>query len=291
MALKKRPMLVVIAAVLAGGTGLIAFDYLSTARASSAPPPQRPVLVASRPVNAREAITSAMVQVQMRPADAVDPGAYSSTNQVIGDVAQADIPAGAALTSSNVTRASMMPEPFHLSSGMRAMSIAVDEVKDVSGLIQPGDHIDVYAVTPRMGDSPSQAFAILRDIVVLGVGGSVTTSPASPQGQQPTQWRSVTLQVSARQAKVLAIADMNATLRLALRPPGEPLRSEPVDAFAMPHAQSAPMPMPAPVAVQQPPATGAAPPAPKSDPPASHSIGSSVQFILGDHVEDGGANK
>ncbi len=84
MALKKRPMLVVIAAVLAGGTGLIAFDYLSTARASSAVPPQRPVLVASRPVNAREAITSAMVQVQMRPANAVDPGAYSTMNQVVG---------------------------------------------------------------------------------------------------------------------------------------------------------------------------------------------------------------
>ncbi len=91
----------------------------------------------------------------------------------------------------------MMPEPFHLSSGMRAMSIAVDEVKDVSGLIQPGDHIDVYAVTPRMGEEPSEAFAILRDIVVLGVGGSVTDAPAV-QGQQPTQWRSVTLQVSAR---------------------------------------------------------------------------------------------
>jgi pilus assembly protein CpaB len=281
-------MLVVIAAVLAGGTGLIAFDYLSTAHASSATPPQRPVLIASRPVNAREAITSAMVQVQLRPANAVDPGAYASLSQVAGDVALADIPAGAALTSSNVTRASMMPEPFHLQSGMRAMSIAVDEVKDVSGLIQPGDHVDVYAVTPRMGESASRAFAILRDVVVLGVGGAVTTTASNSQGSQPAQWRSVTLQVSAEQAKVLAVADMNSTLRLALRPPGEPLRSEPVDAFAMPSVQSAPAPMPAAPAIAQQPPAAAAPP--KADPPPAHSIGSGVQFILGDRVEGGGAN-
>jgi Flp pilus assembly protein CpaB len=170
------------------------------------------------------------------------------------------------------------------------MSIAVDEVKDVSGLIQPGDHVDVYAVTPRMGESASRAFAILRDVVVLGVGGEITSSSAP--GTQAAQWRSVTLQVNADQAKVLAVADMNSTLRLALRPPGEPLRSEPVDAFTMPSTQSAPAaPMPAPVAVQQPPAAGgAAPPAPKSDPPAARSIGGSVQFILGDRVEGSGAN-
>jgi pilus assembly protein CpaB len=247
------------------------------------------VLVAARPVNAREAISPTMVQVQMRPANAVDPGAYASLNQVVGDVALADIPAGAALTSSNVARASMMPEPFHLSYGMRAMSIAVDEVKDVSGLIQPGDHVDVYAVTARMGNAPSHAFAILRDVVVLGVGGEVNTSGATP-GPQGAQWRSVTLQVSAQQAKVLAIADLNATLRLALRPPGEPLRSEPVDAFNAPGGGSSPMvPIVPPVAVQPPPSTGAMPP-PKSDPPVEHSIGGSVQFILGDRVE-GGANR
>jgi pilus assembly protein CpaB len=222
----------------------------------------------------------------------VDPGSYASPNQVIGDVALADIPAGAALTSSNVTRASMMPEPFHLGYGMRAMSIAVDEVKDVSGLIQPGDHVDVYAVTPRIGESASRAFAILRDVVVLGVGGEVTTGSATP-GPQGAQWRSVTLQVSARQAKVLAVADMNSTLRLALRPPGEPLRSEPVDAFNAPGGQSAmpALPAPPPVAMQQPPASAGAAPPPKADPPPAHSIGSGVQFILGDRVEGSGANQ
>ena len=287
-------MLVVIGAVLAGGAGLIAFDYLSAAHDGGSAPPPRAVIVAARPINAREAITAGMLAAQMRPANAVDPGAYAAPSQVIGDVALADIPAGAALTSSNVTRASMLPEPIHLAPGMRAMSIAVDEVKDVSGLIQPGDHVDVYAVTPRISEASSRAYAILRDVIVLGVGGEVSTSTATP-APGGVQWRSVTLQVSAQQAKILAVADLNSTLRLALRPPGEPLRSEPTDAFVPPATQSAPVVLPPaapPVAVQQPPPPRGAGAAPPADPRrASRNIGGSVQFILGDRIEDGGAEK
>ncbi len=286
----KRPMLIIIAAVLAGGAALTAFDYMSTSNRHAPAAPPRTVIIASRPISARESITGAMLQAATRPADAVDPGAFSSEAAVAGDVALADIPAGAALTSSNVTRASDMPSEVHLTDGMRAMSIAVDEVKDVSGLIEPGDHVDVYAITPRSTSAQPQAFGILRNVIVLGVGGQVTTAGATP-GPQTMQWRSVTLRVTAQQAKTLAIADLNSTLRLALRPPDESTRSEPQDAFYVP-MQSGPSlpsagpPVPAPAMPASAPVAAAAPP--KAAQPARRAHSDGVEYILGDRIAGAG---
>ena len=281
----KRPLLVVIAAVLAAGAGLLAFDYLAQPRAQAQQAPPRPVVVALVPIGARQPILQSMVRTIMRPGDSIDPGSYSSIEAVTGNVAFADIPAGAALTSSNTGKPALMPSPIHLRGGMRAMSIPVDEVKDVSGLIEPGDHVDVYAIPPRMGNETPRAYAILRNVIVLAIGGVV--EPPAGASPAPSSLRSVTLRVSPDQAKTLAVADLNATLRLALRPPDEPTRSEPTDAFVMPAsgigsgaALSAPPPAPAvqvPIAAPAP--VPAAPAQPARDP------GDKVQYILGDRVQ------
>jgi Flp pilus assembly protein CpaB len=44
----------------------------------------------------------------------------------------------------------------------------------------------------------------------------------------------VTLQVTPAQANLLVMADLNSNLRLALRPPQEPARSQPVEALVFP---------------------------------------------------------
>lgn len=279
---KKRPLLVVIAAVLAAGAGLLAFDYLAQPKAQALQAPLRPVVVAAVPIGARQSISSPMVRTIMRPADTIDPGSYSNADAVSGNVAFADIPAGAALTSSNSGRAALMPTLIHLKEGMRAMSIPVDEVKDVSGLIQPGDHVDVYAVPPRMGNETPKAYGILRNVIVVAIGGII--EPAAGASPAPQAMRSVTLAVNPDQAKTLAVADLNATLRLALRPPGEPTRSEPTDAFVMPNTNSvpiAPMAPPAAPIVPAPAPIVASQPAPQTQ----RAPGDSVEYIFGDHVQ------
>jgi pilus assembly protein CpaB len=279
----KRPLLIVIAAVLAAGAGLLAFDYLAQPKTQTVQAPPRPVVVAVVPIGARQQINSSMVRTVMRAADSIDPGSYSSVDATTGNVAFADIPAGAALTSSNSGRPAMMPSLIHLRNGMRAMSIPVDEVKDVSGLIQPGDHVDVYAIPPRMGSETPKAFAILRNVIVLAIGGIIEPSAGASPG--PQALRSVTLSVSPVQAKTLAVADLNATLRLALRPPDEPTRSEPTDAFVMP--QNGPPPIgpapaaPAPAAIAPVAPVVAAQPAPAP----AHAPGDNVEYILGDRVQ------
>ncbi len=166
---------------------------------------------------------------------------------------------------------------------MRAVSIQIDKVKGVSGLIEPGDYVDVIAVLPRIGNKPPPASAILRGIRVLAIGESLEYSSATPSPQEANS-TTVTLEVTPKQADLIAMADLNTVLRLALRSPREPLNSLPTEALAWPDLQQpapaapvAPEPQPyAPPVVAQAPAAKPA----KADPPSL----SSVVVIDGDHL-------
>jgi pilus assembly protein CpaB len=277
--MNRRPLILGLAAVLAAGAGLLAFDYVAASKHKAEPP--RTVLIASQPLHKNDPIVPAAVHLETRAAEAIDPGAFSQYSDVNGDVALADIPAGAALTNSNTGKVQALGTPVRLHKGMRAMSIAVDEVKDVSGIIQPGDHVDVIAVPPRMNDQP-HAYAIIRNVVVLAVGGVIEPVPVSSPGQG-SQIRSVTLEVTPKQADLLALADLNAVLRLTLRTPDETTRSEPTEHLVFATQQerapvaAAPVPAAAPVIP--------APVQPQPQRPAQTQPDSPVTFILGDRVE------
>ncbi len=112
--------------------------------------------------------------------------------------------------------------------GLRAVSIAIDRVKGVSGLIEPGDRVDVIAVPQRVGEEIPKASTILRGVLVLAMGNETETASAtpSPDNQNLT---TVTLAVNPQQANLLALADVYATLRLALRSPDESSRAYPTE--------------------------------------------------------------
>lgn len=272
--MNKRNMLLIVAAVLAAGAGLLTFNYLSSGSRHVAEAPPRPVLVAAADIPAHTSLTSSMVNVVMRPASDVDPSALSSPTDVSGDVALGPIPAGATITSSNTTKDEAPVQSLHLLAGYRAVSIPVDEVRDVSGLVQPGDKVDVIAVPPRLGNAQPTASVILRDVTVFAVGGELAPIDATPApaGSQPTPIvpRSVTLEVTPDQATLLAMADLNATLRLALRPKGDRSGSTQALIFA-----SAPYSAPGPAAAMAP-----APAAPSR--PVVHY--SQVEIIDGDQI-------
>ncbi len=145
---------------------------------------------------------------------------------------------------------------------MRAVSISIDKVKGVAGLIQPGDRVDVIAVPPRVASEVPHASAILRGALVLAMGNEVETTSAtpSPDNQNLT---TVTLALTPRQVDLLASADLNTTLRLALRPPKESIRAFPAEALKLGVPATAPPAAVAPCPPPQPPAQAPAPaPAP-----------------------------
>jgi pilus assembly protein CpaB len=257
-----RRIPLIVGLLLALGTGVLMLNYLGSLRTQTAAVPARTVFVAAHDVPARALLNDALVTEAKRPASEVDPDAVADRKELAGRYSLITIPAGSVVTRSKIGLAGANALPARLPLGMRAVSISIDKVKGVAGLIQPGDRVDVIAVPPRVASEVPHASAILRGALVLAMGNEVETTSAtpSPDNQNLT---TVTLALTPRQVDLLAAADLNTTLRLALRPPKESIRAFPAETLKLgvPEKPAVPIVMPAAAAPAQAPAAApAAPP-------------------------------
>jgi pilus assembly protein CpaB len=275
-----RRIPLIVGLVLALGTGVLMLNYLGSLRTQTAVVATRSVFIAAHDVPARALLSDGLVTEVKRPETEVDPDSVVNRKELVGKYSLITIPAGSVVTRSKIGLGGANALPARLPIGMRAVSISIDKVKGVAGLIQPGDRVDVIAVPPRVANEVPHASAILRGALVLAMGNEVETTSAtpSPDNQNLT---TVTLALTPRQVDLLASADLNTTLRLALRPPKESIRAFPAEALklgvaerapnvqVMPQAPAAPVqaaapaPAPAVVAAAKP---RVAPPAPNTVP-------------------------
>lgn len=211
---------------------------------------QHAVVVAAVDIPARTQITAEMITRVVKPAWILEPDTIEDPSKAIGSVALINIPNTAALTASKLGRPNDLGLPVQVRAGMRAVTISIDKVKGIAGLIEPGDRVDVMSIPP--GSAPGgYASTILRGLRVLAVGTTIDT-PSSTPGPQDQNSTTVTLEVTPRQGDLLANADATTSLRLALRSPKEPIRSLPVEPLPQSMADQllpplAAVPLPAPV--------------------------------------------
>src|ERR1700681_1274526 len=252
-----RRIPLIVGIVLALGTGVLMLSYLGSLRGQTTVAPAVTVYVAAHDVPARALLNAGLVTEVKRPASEVDPDAVADRKELVGKYSLITIPAGSVVTRSKIGLAGANALPARLPIGMRAVSISIDRVKGVAGLIQPGDRVDVVAVPPRVGSEVPRASAILRGALVLAMGNAVETTSATPSPDTQNNLTTVTLALTPEQVNLLASADLNTTLRLALRPPKEPIRAfapEPLTLGVPDH----PAPPPTGTASGPPPATAAA---------------------------------
>lgn len=237
-----RRITLLTAVVLALGTGYLTISYLGSLKAqgSSQQGVRRVVIVAAVDIPARARITRAMLGRSERAAAEVDPDAIAGERAAEGSLALISIPIGATITQSKIGRPVDVGLTVRLSRGQRAVSIGIDRVKGVSGLVQPGDRVDVIAIPPRSGSEP-KAFTIIRGAVVMALGNQLESVGATPS-PGAADVTTVTLAVTPAQADLLSMADLTTTLRLALRSPQEPIRSLPVETLVFENVPAVPPP-------------------------------------------------
>ena len=226
--MNSRRVTMVIAVVVAVAAGLLTIRYLDSVQQKAQPAvaETRPVVIASRDIRAHEKIGPDMLAKVMKPVDQIEPGSFSDPKQAEGDVSLISIPSGAPITDTKIGVPASIGITGKLKPGMRAISIPVDYIKSVSGLVEPGDRVDVLASSGRGHTTRT----IIRGAVILAVNAALEPQPEPSGGAQAgpaSAPASVTLSVSPEQADALTYADLNATLRLALRSPAEPIRAFP----------------------------------------------------------------
>ena len=158
------------------------------------------------------------------PAGAVIDGETANTVELKGALLRQAVSAGQAVLSDEV----ILPgAPGFLAAtlkpGMRAVSVAIDEVSGNAGLIEPGDYVDLL-LTQQMTtrtDEPGLAVAsetIVQHVRVLAVGSVIQRPKADGNpSDSGSRARTVTLEVSPQRAEVVSVAARLGSLSLALR--------------------------------------------------------------------------
>ncbi|MGH2350618.1 MAG: Flp pilus assembly protein CpaB [Chloroflexota bacterium] len=230
-----------LALALGLAAALLSWNYVQRAGQRARQASLVPVLVAATDIPVRAEVAPQMLAVKHVVADARHPKALTSIEQAAGKTATLPISAGEqVLESKFVVRKEDSGLAFRVPQGKRAVSVSVTEVVAASGLIVPGDFVDVLVSLsgPQLvGDVAgldSATVTVLQDLQVLAVAqelqgaappaqsnGFGGAKPAeAPKGQEAVarpNARTVTLAVDPDQAQTLILAEEKGRIRLALR--------------------------------------------------------------------------
>jgi pilus assembly protein CpaB len=107
--------------------------------------------------------------------------------------------------------------------GRRALTVPVDEVSSISGMLEPGDQIDLYVTLQRENDK-RQVLPVLQGVSVLAAGNRTVTSAET--GRTST-YSTITLDVSPNDAEVVTLARQAGSMNAMLRNPDDAAKSPP----------------------------------------------------------------
>ncbi|PWC42102.1 Flp pilus assembly protein CpaB [Azospirillum sp. TSO22-1] len=122
-----------------------------------------------------------------------------------------------------------------LTPGKRAVAVAVDAVSAASGLISPGDRVDLILAQTFDKDSAAPGRGavgetLLRDLRVLSIDQHLGDAAVDRNTGAPAVPRTVSLEVTAKQAEAIAVASGLGRLSLVLRSLGATEAVQPPEA-------------------------------------------------------------
>ena len=169
---------------------------------------------------------SAMVKGQVVDAGSVAmravPKAWAQSNAlgrqafgaVSGRVLAYDLGAGEMLMASLLQTPKPPTFSARLAAGRRAMTVAVDEINSISGLLDPGDTIDLIVGIERKGKKLT--VPLLQAVQVMATGQRMVDDP---QTGERRQYATVTLNLTPSQASALTGARDGGRITALLRHP------------------------------------------------------------------------
>lgn len=226
-----RNIILIIAALLiTAGTTFVARNWIASQRAHPAAAMQAPpqpqgiqVLVAKVPLPTGAFIQPDQLRWQIWPDEDI-PENYlteeeATLEQYQGAVVRRGFTAGEPITPRRVIRPG--DRGFLaavLRPGFRAVAVRVNATSGVSGLVFPGDRIDIlltHLITDRTGPDPIDRRAsetVLENVRVLAIDQRVDEN-----AEQPSYADNITLEVTPKQAEMLNVLRELGALSVSLR--------------------------------------------------------------------------
>jgi pilus assembly protein CpaB len=225
-----RTMILIFAALLtAGGTIYFAQSWLSRERAQIEAMKKKPVkeegdqiLVAKKSLPAGLFVKPEDVEWRAWPKDGLAPTYYLKgtveKTALIGAVVRRGIAAGEPIAEGKLAKPG--DQGFLaavLDPGMRAITVSINQTSGIAGFVFPGDRVDLLLTTEiaDVDGSGQKRFAsetVLTKIRVLAMDQRVNDIENTPKVS-----KTITVEVTPKQAEMIAVADRIGHLSLSLR--------------------------------------------------------------------------
>ena len=202
---------------------------------------QTSVLVAKRDIPKGSTIESDMLDTAIVPNRFVQPQAATSLDRISEMISIAPISKGEQISLSKLSSSQKLSGGNLAGvtpAGKRAISIPVDSIASVSGMVRPGDYVDIIATlqVPVQGpegkmSSQMAVVPLFQNVLILAVGQN-TGSVASAEGRYavkevPSGPALVTLALGPQEVNLIAFVQEQGKMRLTFRSPAD-AKVEPV---------------------------------------------------------------
>jgi pilus assembly protein CpaB len=223
-------MIVRVAFFILMSLGLIGFGTVAwiTTRSTEGPPATKMILVAALAIPGGSLLASDDVQQREIPVDQLVKEYNLDTAEnrrgLMGAMVKRNLGAGEAIRSDDLMRPS--DHGFMaavLSPGMRAVTINVDAASGSSGLIWPGDRVDL--ILTQTNNDPGapigrriSAHTVLSNVRVVAIDSQlISSSNRNASASVDAQNRTVTLEVDEEQAQRVAVGMRLGRLSVSVR--------------------------------------------------------------------------
>jgi pilus assembly protein CpaB len=214
--MNRNRLIIGMAAAVVVAFFISAFVYRELQRANTMHPLEtQQIVVAAEPLQLGSRIDASNLRTISWPAGDSISGSFAKVSDctgraVIKPVAENEpiLEANLAPTGAGAGLPATIPE------GMRAVSVAVNDVVGVAGFVVPGTTVDVLVTgTVANGRGENVTRTILEDVPVLAAGQKIQQDRAGKPQTVPV----VTLLVSPEDADKLTMASTEGKIQLALR--------------------------------------------------------------------------
>jgi pilus assembly protein CpaB len=203
-------------------TTYLIYDFLVKTEQSMNDTQYGEVVVAAVDVMSKTQVTNEMLQVMKVPVEYIHSLAIREKNEAIGKITNTSIAQGEQILQKKLVELGEVNYglSYAVPVGKRAVTVAVDDVSGVAGLIKPGDKVDVAAVInlPKVGEQREvpNALVVLQDLQILAVGATMEDKTSK---KEPLDYKNITLAVTVEESRPLILASQKGTIRLMLRSP------------------------------------------------------------------------
>lgn len=173
------------------------------------------IVVATQDLHIGAQIDPTAVKLVRWSRDSIPPGAFTDIAAVTGKYVKTPFVENEPIVGdrlfSGAKTAGMLP--LLIPAGMRAMSVPVDEVSDISGFVLPGAHVDILvAISDQSTGGQPFSKIVLQNVEVLAVAQEIEEAK-----DEPRVVKVITVLVTPEEAERLSLASRDGVLRLALR--------------------------------------------------------------------------